>query len=72
MFFNEQTPDAIVEAFNKFEAMGSQPFAPANCRQWAEGFSEERFERGIKEFVEEKYEKIKKNRINIDEYGKVN
>lgn len=66
MFFNEQTPDAIVEAINKFEAMGSQTFAPANCRQWTEGFSEERFEREIKEFVEEKYEKIKKNRINID------
>jgi len=52
--------------------MGSQPFAPADCRLCAEGFSEERFEREIKEFVEEKYEKIKKNRINIDEYGKVN
>jgi len=52
--------------------MGTLPFAPADCRQWAEGFSEERFEREIKEFVEEKYEKFKKNEINIDEYGKVN
>lgn len=43
LFFNEQTPEAIVEAVNKFEAMGSQPFAPADCRNWAEGFSEERF-----------------------------
>lgn len=66
LFFNEQTPDAIVEAVNKFEAMGSQPFAPADCRQWAEGFSEERFKREIKEFVEEKYEEFKKNGINID------
>lgn len=72
LFFNGQTPDVIVEAINRFEAMGSQPFAPADCRLCAEGFSEERFEREIKEFVEEKYEKIKKNRINIDEYGKVN
>lgn len=66
LFFNEQTPEAIVEAVNKFESMGSQPFAPADCRQWAEGFSEERFKREIKEFVEEKYEKFKKNGINID------
>ena len=52
MFFNEQTPDVIVEAINRFEAMGSQPFAPTDCRQWAEGFSEERFKREIKVFVE--------------------
>lgn len=58
MFLNEQTPDAIVEAINKFEAMGSLPFAPANCRQWAEGFSEKRSEREINEFVEEKYEDL--------------
>lgn len=66
LFFNEQTLEAIVEAVNRFEAMGSQPFAPADCRQWAEGFSEERFKREIKEFVEEKYEEFKKNGINID------
>lgn len=66
LFFDEQTPEAIVEAVNRFEAMGSQPFAPADCRQWAEGFSEERFKREIKEFVEEKYEEFKKNGINID------
>ena len=66
LFFNEQTPEAIVEAVNKFETMGTQPFAPADCRQWAEGFSEERFKREIKKFVEEKYEEFKKNGINID------
>lgn len=66
LFFNEQTPEAIVEAVNKFEAMGSHPFAPADCHQWAEGFSEERFKREIKKFVEEKYEEFKKNGINID------
>lgn len=66
LFFYEQTPEAIVEAVNRFEAMGSQPFAPADCRQWAEGFSEERFKREIKEFVEEKYEEFKKSGINID------
>lgn len=66
LFFYEQTPEAIVGAVNRFEAMVSQPFAPADCRKWAEGFSEERFKREIKEFVEEKYEEFKKNGINID------
>ena len=55
LLFIEQTLDAIVEDINKFEAMGSLLFAPAACRQWAERFSEERFKREIKEFVDEKY-----------------
>ena len=66
MFFHEQTPEAVIEAVNKFEAMGEQPFAPEDCRKWAEGFSEERFRREIREFVEEKYEAFKKNGINIE------
>lgn len=66
LFFDEQTPEAIVEAVSKFEAMGNQPFSPKDCRQWAEGFSEERFKREIKEFVDEKYNEFKKNGINID------
>lgn len=66
LFFYEQTAEAIVEAVRKFEAMGNQPFSPKDCRQWAEGFSEERFKREIKEFVEEKYNEFKKNGINID------
>lgn len=53
LFFIEQTLDAIVEAINKFEAMGSLLFAPADCCQWTERFSEERFESEIKEFDEE-------------------
>lgn len=66
LFFYEQTPEAVVEAVNKFEVMGSQPFSPKDCRQWAERFSEERFKQEIKEFVEEKYNDFKKNGINID------
>ena len=66
LFFHEQTPEAVCEAVNRFEAMGKQPFLPKDCREWAEGFSEERFKREIKEFVEEKYEEFKKNGINID------
>lgn len=66
MFFYEQTPDAIKDAVTKFEAMGAMPFAPADCRVWAEGFSEERFKREINEFVMKKYEAFKQNGININ------
>lgn len=58
-FFKEQTAEAIMEAVTRFENMGEQPFSPKECREWAEGFSEERFKREIKEFVEQKYREFK-------------
>ena len=58
LFFKKQTPEAIIDAVNRFEAMGDQPFSYKQCREWAEGFSEERFKREIKEFVEEKYKEF--------------
>ena len=64
-FFYEQTTEAVMDAVNRFEAM-DKPFSPHDCRRWAEGFSEERFKREIKEFVSGKYEEFKKNGINID------
>ncbi len=36
------------------------PFKYEDCRSWAERFSEERFKREIKEFVEEKYKEFNK------------
>lgn len=60
LFFNEQTPEAVIEAVNKFEAMGEQPFKYEDCRKWAEGFSEERFKKEIYDFVSEKYEEFKR------------
>ena len=58
LFFNEHTPEAIIDAVNRFEAMGKQPFSPKDCREWAEGFSEERFKREIRNFVEEKFKEF--------------
>lgn len=55
LFFKEQTVEAVIDAVNRFESMGKQPFSPRDCREWAEGFSEERFKKEIKEFVEQKY-----------------
>lgn len=66
LFFNSQTTDAIIEAVNRFEKMGNEPFSPYDCREWAEKFSEERFKKEIYEFVMEKYKDFKNNGINID------
>ncbi|MFA9558201.1 glycosyltransferase family 4 protein [Evansella sp. AB-rgal1] len=51
LFFNEQTPEAIKEAVEKFEDMYINPL---NCREHAEKFSPERFKKEIKQFVESK------------------
>lgn len=58
-FFYEQTPEAIVDAVRRFEQTGEKSFAPKDCRIWAESFSEERFKRKIKEYVEERYKQFK-------------
>ena len=55
LFFDEQTPQAIKDAVNRFESLGQRPFDYQECRRWAESFSEERFKQEIKAFVEAKY-----------------
>jgi glycosyltransferase involved in cell wall biosynthesis len=61
LFFYEQTPEAIQAAVQEFESKGESPFDYKACRAWAEGFSEERFKREIKDFVEEKYKEFKQS-----------
>ncbi|MDB5874104.1 MAG: glycosyltransferase family 4 protein [Ramlibacter sp.] len=51
LFFPEQTAASIVQAVEAFEAAGPV-FDPAACREWAEGFSEERFSREFSECAE--------------------
>lgn len=58
LFFKEQTPESIMDAVKRFEAAGKKPFDYKACRKWAEGFSEERFKREIKEFVEARYKEF--------------
>lgn len=65
LFFYEQTPEAIVNAVGEFEAMGVIPFDYRECRRWAENFSEERFKREFKEFVEAKYLDFKNNGVPL-------
>lgn len=61
LFFYEQTPESIIKAVEKFESLGEVPFEYATCRTWAESFSEERFKKEIKKFVEDKYKEFKRH-----------
>jgi glycosyltransferase involved in cell wall biosynthesis len=61
IYFYEQTAEAIINAVNRFELM-EKNFDGTIIRKHAESFSEERFKKEIKQFVEEKYNKFK-NRI---------
>ncbi|CAI8737823.1 glycosyltransferase family 4 protein [Kosakonia quasisacchari] len=54
IFFVEQTTSAIIESVEIFEK-SSVAFTPESCRKNAERFSQQRFEREIKEYVESKW-----------------
>ena len=59
LFFHEQNPESIIKAVTYFESLGEKPFSYETCRKWAESFSEERFKKEIKDFVESKYKEFK-------------
>lgn len=50
VFFDKQTPDSLNKAIEKFESLD---FDPQAIRARARSFSEERFKREVKEFVDE-------------------
>ena len=54
LFFYEQTVESIIGAVERFEKLETS-FDPKIIRNHAETFSEERFKKEIKEFVELKY-----------------
>ncbi|WP_169753804.1 glycosyltransferase family 4 protein [Campylobacter curvus] len=56
--FNEQNLPNLLDAVDKFEK-NIEIFEPSKIRRHALKFSKERFEREIKEFVEEKYKNFK-------------
>ncbi len=60
--FMEQSVESLLEAVEKFEN-NIDSFEPKKIRENALRFSKERFEKEIKEFVEEKYEVFKKERL---------
>ncbi|KAA6323251.1 GDP-mannose-dependent alpha-(1-6)-phosphatidylinositol monomannoside mannosyltransferase [termite gut metagenome] len=54
IFFKKQTIESVMDAVNRFEVI-QQSFNPIYIRKFAESFSEERFKKEIKDFVEHKY-----------------
>ncbi len=52
VFFKEQTPEAIINAVDLFEA-NDHKITPAVCRKNSEGFSPQRFRSEFAQFVEE-------------------
>ncbi|ADR19080.1 glycosyltransferase family 4 protein [Calditerrivibrio nitroreducens] len=63
VYFMEQTVGALLEAVDKFEK-NSSSFDPKKIRENALRFSRDRFEREIKNFVEEKYRSFITNKEN--------
>jgi glycosyltransferase involved in cell wall biosynthesis len=59
ILFDAQTPDAIIDALGRFEAVESQ-FSPAACRENALRFSEERFRQTMLRVVEEAIAKYRR------------
>ena len=55
LLFTDQTEAALAEAIKRFENIG---FDPAAIRAQAEKYSEERFKREIKQYIEEEYRKF--------------
>jgi len=60
--FEEQTIESLLNAIQKFEN-NCENFNAEEIRKHALKFSKERFEKEIKEFVEEKYEIFKKEKL---------
>jgi glycosyltransferase involved in cell wall biosynthesis len=56
IFFDNQTPEAIIDAVNKFN---SNNFNPNEIREHAKQYSTERFKREIKEYIESEWTKFK-------------
>lgn len=55
LFFKEQTPEAIVDAVERFEDKDSS-FSPHACRRQAERFSQERFRLEMSSYIRDRFE----------------
>jgi glycosyltransferase involved in cell wall biosynthesis len=53
IFFDEQTPSALIEAVKRFEKLEGR-FNPSHLRRNAERFDKERFDKEFRDFVNEK------------------
>jgi glycosyltransferase involved in cell wall biosynthesis len=62
VFFDEQTPESLIAAMDKFERLR---FYPHRCRANAERFSNERWRREYTEFVTKAWREFQKNKPRI-------
>jgi glycosyltransferase involved in cell wall biosynthesis len=58
IFFDEQTPEAIIDAVNRFQKIR---FDPSYIRQFALKFGKEEFAGKLQRYIEEKYNEYKGN-----------
>lgn len=65
LLFSPQTPEALAAAVQEFEDAGAV-FDPHACRQWAETFSEERFEREFSEVVDRAWDLWRRSPLELE------
>jgi len=58
LFFNEQTPESLLIALARFEAMPAGSFDPLACRTNAERFSAEQFRSSLVRYVMDGYQRL--------------
>jgi glycosyltransferase involved in cell wall biosynthesis len=63
LFFHEQTPDAIVEADQMFEALPPQTISAQACRANAERFGVQRFKSEFSAFVDNTWTEFRRHRV---------
>jgi glycosyltransferase involved in cell wall biosynthesis len=65
LLFPQQTTASLIDAVQRFEDAGPV-FSPQACRDWAETFSEERFEREFSEVVEKAWDLWRKSPLELE------
>ncbi len=67
IFFNEQTPTALINAIKRFET-SSDKFDPNKIRRNAERFSTERFKKELKDFVDRKVREFQDKNNHLHDF----
>ncbi len=68
LFFDAQTPEAIIEAVDRFEATMSR-FDPARIRRHAEGFRTDRFKAEMRAVIEDRLARERAGDVNLGSGG---
>jgi glycosyltransferase involved in cell wall biosynthesis len=66
LFFPRQTAPSLVDGIEAFEAAGPV-FDPLACREWAQGFSEERFQREFSQCVDQAWDLWRRGERRVED-----